>query len=192
MCGTTRLEVDRLLGEGKERVDLYDYPQLAWELFFLGHDPILVEEVSRRLEELKYSLCIKRDKIKEADDACRVSGEISQTVLEPNDSFAFIEPPRVQDIPCLRVIEAARDCPPAICRDIAKFALEAEIYRVSLAEGVIDAKNTATEFRLEDCAKRDVASLLRLAFFDFFNSLDEGQFEVGLKSRVVLSWGTRL
>lgn len=194
MCGASKLElgVDELLEKGVKRVDLCDYHQLAWELLLRDHDPILVKEVTDRLKELKDSLRVKRNKMKEAEDACRMAGEISQTVLEPNDSFAFIEGPRVNVFPCLGVIKAAQDCPPTMCREIAELALDAEIYRVSLAEGAIDAENTLAELRLEEYAKRDVASLLCLAFLDFFRSLDEGQYEVELKSRVVLSWGTKL
>lgn len=186
------LEADRLLGEGKKRVDLSEYPELAWQLLWTHRDPILVKEVADRLGELKDSLLAKRDAVKEAGDPCRMAGEVAETTLGPSAAGAFIEPPRANDLPCFRVIEAARSCPAKMCRDLAVFALEAEIYRVQLALIEMEEDGPKSEFFQGEFEGNAADDLIRLAFHDFYNSLDEGQFEVDLSSRTVLSFGARL
>lgn len=194
MRGEARLEADRLLGEGKKRVDLSEYPELAWQLFRVHRDPTLVKEVTDRLEELKDSLCAKRDLIKEAEDPCRAAGLIARTTTTSHSLIgAFVNPPSVKDIPCFRVIEAAQGCPAEMCRDLVIFALEAEIYAIGLAQDEINEERDAkSEFFVRELEGYDTDDLIRLAFHDFYNSLDEGQFEVDLKDRAVLSFGARL
>lgn len=193
MRGEARLEADRLLGEGKKRVDLSEYPELAWQLFRVHRDPTMVKAVNDRLGELKDSLLAKRDAVKEAGDPCRMAGEVAETTLGPSAAGAFIEPPRANDLPCFRVIEAARSCPAEMCRDLVIFALEAEIYAIGLAQDEINEERDAkSEFFARELEGYDTDDLIRLAFHDFYNSLDEGQFEVDLKDRAVLSFGARL
>lgn len=192
MCGELRLEADRLLGEGKRRVDLSEYPELAWQLLWTHRDPTLVKEVTGRLEELQDSLRKKRDVVKAADDPCRAAGEVAKATLDASSPSAFIEPPSTKEIPCFSVIEAARSCPAEMCRDLARFALVAEIYRVGLALSEMGAKAPKSGFFSREFEANAADGLIRLAFLDFFNSLDVGQFEVDLKNRTVLSWGARL
>ena len=188
------LEADRLLGEGKRRVDLYEYPELAWQLLWTHRDPTLVKEVTDRLEELKDSLCAKRDLIKEAEDPCRAAGLIARTTTTSHSLIgAFVNPPSVKDIPCFSVIEAAQGCPAEMCRDLVRFALEAEIYAIGLAQNEInEERDGKSDFLMRELKGYDTDSLRRVAYGDFFNSLDEGQFEVDLSSRTVLSFGARL
>lgn len=194
MCGEIRLEADRLLGEGKRRVDLSEYPGLAWQLFRIHKDPIMVKAVNDRLEELKDSLCSMRDKIKEAEDPCRAAGMIARSTITADSLIgAFFDPPSTKDIPCFRVIEAAQGCPAEMCRDLVRFALESEIYAIGLTQNEInDDEAPRSDLFVRELKGYDTDTLLRIAYGDFFNNLDEGQYEVDLKDRHVLSWGTTL
>lgn len=193
MCGEVRLEADRLLGEGKKRVDLAEYPELAWQLFWIHRDPIMVKAVNDRLEELKDSLCKKREMMKEADDPCRMARRIAQSTIEQSEGLVFFEPPSTKDMACFRVIEAAQDCPSEMCRDLVRFALEAEIHAIGLTQNEInDGEDSKSDFFERELKGYDTASLVRVSYGDFFNNLDEGEYEVDLKDRHVLSWGTTL